>query len=157
MKLSIWLCVTLLSANAAGADNPFAGSWNLTSVERRDTQGEWRSADGQFITNPVGLLMYDDTGHMSVHIMNPDRVATTANGPELTLEQLRERMRGYVAYFGTFDVNESEGYVVHHRLGHLNPSQVGVDAKRFYEFVDDKLTLTVAPGRNFRLTWQRLD
>ncbi len=63
---------------------------------------------------------------------------------------------GYAAYFGAYDIDERGGFVVHHRHGHLRPNQVGVDAKRFFEFAGNELTLTVAPARNVRLTWRRV-
>ncbi len=149
--------------NVVGAEeqhngnNQFVGTWELLSVERVDAEGNWSPSIGQ-LANSIGVLMYDEFGHMSVHIMNLDRVPVASNGfAELSGDELRDLFRGYVAYFGTYDVNERESYVIHHRRGHLYPNQVGVDAKRFFEFSDDKLTLTVAPSRNFRLTWQRVD
>ena len=90
--------------------------------------------------------MYDEFGNMSVHIMNPERAVYPSRGLSAqTAEQLRETLRGYVAYFGTYEINERESYVVHHRRGHLSPNQVGVDAKRFFEFDRDRLTLIFAP------------
>ncbi len=167
MKLASCASIILLSSvtsmNVAGAEerqsghNQFVGTWELLSVERVDAEGTWSSGIGQ-LANSVGVLTYDESGHMSVHIMNLDRAPVSSNGfAGLSGDELRDLFRGYVAYFGTYDVNESESYVIHHRKGHLYPNQVGVDAKRFFEFSDDKLTLTVVPSRNFRLTWQRVD
>ena len=166
MKLAIYASILLLSSvtsmNVVGAEeqqrgnNQFVGTWELLSVERVDAEGTWSPSIGQ-LANSIGVLMYDESGHMSVHIMNLDRAAISSGFAELSGDELRDLFRGYVAYFGTYDVNESESYVIHHRKGHLYPNQVGVDAKRFFEFSDDKLTLTVAPSRNFRLTWQRVD
>ncbi len=167
MKLAIYASILLLSSvtsmNVVGAEeqqrgnNQFVGTWELLSVERVDAEGTWSPSIGQ-LANSIGVLMYDESGHMSVHIMNLDRAPVSSNGfAGLSGDELRDLFRGYVAYFGTYDVNESESYVIHHRKGHLYPNQVGVDAKRFFEFSDDKLTLTVAPSRNFRLTWQRVD
>ena len=63
---------------------------------------------------------------------------------------------GYTTYFGPYEVNAREGYIIHHRTGHLSPDNVGVDAKRFFAFEGDRLTLTVAPQNRNRLTWQRI-
>ena len=155
------LLSSVASINAACTEekqnviDQFIGTWELLSVERKDAQGTWSSSVGQ-LTNSVGVLMYDEFGRMSVHIMNLDRSVTANRSSELAEDELRNLLRGYVAYFGDYEINESESYVIHHRRGHLYPSQVGVDAKRFFEFSDDLLTLTVAPSRNFRLTWQRV-
>ena len=91
MKLAIYVSITLLSMNAAGADNNFAGTWELLSVERMDSQGEWgRPSNSQFYADSVGLLMYDEFGYMSVHIMNSNRATVTSNGSDLTREELQE-------------------------------------------------------------------
>ena len=159
--ISFILLSSLTSINVADTvknqttKNQFVGTWELLSVERKDAQGIWSPSVGQ-LTNSVGVLMYDEFGRMSVHIMNLDRNVSANRALQLTEDELRELLRGYVAYFGDYEINASEGYVIHRRRGHLYPSQVGVDAKRFFEFSDGLLTLTVAPSRNFRLTWQRV-
>lgn len=159
--ISIILLSSATSINVAYSEkkqivtDQFVGTWELLSVERKNAQGTWSPSVGQ-LTNSVGVLMYDEFGRMSVHIMNLDRNVTANRSSELTEDELRNLLRGYVAYFGDYEINEAESYVVHHRRGHLYPNQVGVDAKRFFEFSEGKLILTVAPSRNFRLIWQRV-
>ena len=166
VKLRIFILMSLIIgvATAAEQERPignareqFPGTWELLSVERLNAEGNWVSTAGGLSGKSIGMLMYDEVGHMSVHIMNPDRVTYPSAWSTLTADQLRDTIRGYVAYFGTYEVNEGESYVVHHRRGHLSPSQVGVDAKRFFEFSGDRLTLYVAPSRNLRLTWRRIE
>ena len=146
------------SQTTVSVSEQFPGTWELLSIERLNSEGNWVSTAGQLSGSSIGMLMYDEFGNMSVHIMNPERAVYPSPGlSALTAEQLRETLRGYVAYFGTYEINERESYVVHHRRGHLSPNQVGVDAKRFFEFDRDRLTLFVAPSRNLRLTWRRLE
>jgi hypothetical protein len=103
------------------------------------------------------MIIYDASGHMSGQIMNPDRPTFSSDDLSvLTAEELRDILAGYTAYFGTYEIDESGGFVMHQRLGHLNPNRVVVDAKRFFEFSGDELTLTVAPARNLKLTWRRV-
>lgn len=71
-----------------------------------------------------------------------------------TQEEIQSVILGYTAYFGTYEVNEREGYVIHHRKGHLDPTQVGTDAKRFFKFTGDRLILTPS-SREARLIWKR--
>ena len=73
-----------------------------------------------------------------------------------TLEEIQSVINSYIAYFGTYEVNEREGYVVHHRRGHLGPTQVGTDAKRFFKFTGDRLILT-PQSREARLIWKRIN
>ncbi len=154
------LAMVLLAACSNGeggttAQGRFVGTWELVSIEQRQDGGEWGSYDGR-LAGSVGVIMYDALGNMAVHIMVRDRPALGEGGVvDATAEQLAPLLQGYGGYFGTYEVHESEDYVVHHRRGHLLPGQVGTDAQRFYEFSGDELTLTVAPERALRLTWRR--
>ena len=110
--------------------------------------------------NRIGYITYADTGHMGVHIMPRSRQPFPSNPP--TGEEVQTALRGYTAYFGSFTVDESEQFVVHHRMGQINPGGT-VDAKRFFDFEDDHLILTPAPAdggdkstATRRLVWERL-
>ena len=82
------------------------------------------------------------SGHMAVHWSRQDRpVYTGAPTPEQALQAVET----YGSYFGPFSVHEKEGYLVHHRIGHTNPGQVGTDAQRFFELSDTSLTLRPPP------------
>ena len=116
----------------------FVGAWEYVMSETRQDDGTWVRVEGP--PDRVGLITYTPSGHMSVHLMRRERGTSG----------------GYTAYFGPYEVNASEGYVIHHRSGHLDPDNVGVDAKRFFAFAEDRLTLTVAPENRNRLTWRRL-
>lgn len=41
------------------------------------------------------------------------------------------------------------------RIGLIVPNQANIDARRFYHFQDDRLTLTLTSG-DVRLTWKRV-
>ena len=160
--LLLSVSLTILAAaererNASSAQAQFVGTWELVSIESRGSDGEWAPNQGRLAPNPIGMIIYDAAGHMAVQIMNPDRPTFSSDDlSERTVEEFRGIIAGYVAYFGTYDIDERGGFVVHHRQGHLRPNQVGVDAKRFFEFAGNELTLTVAPARNVRLTWRRV-
>ena len=62
-------------------------------------------------------------------------------------------MNGYVAYFGTYEVDAEAATVTHHRQRHINPDLDGVDVVRYFQFSDNRLTLTVAPEQHLRLNW----
>lgn len=139
------------------AQEQFVGSWELVSIESRGSDGEWAPAQGRLGAHPMGMIIYDEAGHMAVQIMSTERPAFSSSDlSERTVEELAGAIAGYVAYFGTYEVDERQRFVIHHRQGHLRPDQVGVEAKRFFEFANDELTLTVAPARNTRLTWRRI-
>jgi hypothetical protein len=137
------------------------GTWQLVSFEYIYEDGEHFAAYGE---RPAGLLVYDDTGHMAAQIMNPGR-RRFASGDRraATHEELAEALAGYIAYFGTYEVFEQEGYVMHVEYGDVFPNAVGTRQKRFFAFDDDgRLVLDVPPvmleGRRAtaRVVWERL-
>jgi len=68
-------------------------------------------------------------------------------------------LTGFNAYFGTFDVDQASGTVIHHLQSALIPSWVGTDQRRKYEFsaAGELIILNTASGADYRLVWQRDD
>ena len=131
------------------------GFYRFTEITRTTIDGEslptdqWNNA----------FIIYMPSGHMAVHIARKDRpVYTGAPTPE----QAFRAMQTYGSYFGPFSVHEEEGYLVHHRIGNLNPGEAGTDAQRFFELTDTSLTLRPPPrmvdGREVQaaITWERI-
>jgi hypothetical protein len=133
------------------------GFWKLISFERRVVNGEVvQSNPGQ-----TGFIVYTASGHVMVHMMQPYRRRNV--GPSPTPEETMATYRTYTSYFGPYTVNESEGYLVHHLVGALNPGLVGSDFRRFFQFSGKRLTLqapvtTNAKGESVQSTiiWERL-
>ncbi|NIM58379.1 MAG: hypothetical protein GTO16_05465 [Candidatus Aminicenantes bacterium] len=148
-----------VTTRTAGRDR-FVGTWELELIEIQQPNGEWEHLkDSRLGPDPIGIIIYDSAGNMAVQIMGNNRPSVDRSAIEsgkATLEELQSVILGYTAYFGTYEVNEKEGYVVHHRRGHLGPTQVGTDAKRFFKFTGDRLILT-PPPREVRLIWKRVN
>ena len=72
-------------------------------------------------------------------------------------EELRDAVTGFVAYFGTFEIDEATQKVVHHIEASLSPSWVGTDLKRSFHFdAAGRLILTrPAPDSSDELIWER--
>src|SRR5262245_19512781 len=113
---------------------PFIGTWRLVSI----TGG---NRPGNRGPNPTGIIMYDAHGNMAVQIM-PDRPRPKYTDPP-TPEQALEAMRGYVAYFGTYTIDEKAGTVTHHRQGMLDSG--AVDFVRKFQFTPDGNRITLIP------------
>ncbi|UCG88296.1 MAG: lipocalin-like domain-containing protein [Gemmatimonadota bacterium] len=161
LLFTISLATILVAADRepdpTGAQARFVGTWELVSIQSRGSDGEWGPYQGRFGPNAVGMAIFSASGYMSGQIMDPDRPTFSPDDlSQLTVEELRAILEGYTAYYGTYEVNEREGFVIHKRLGHLNPNRVVIEAKRFFEFAGDELTLTVAPTRDLRFTWRRV-
>jgi hypothetical protein len=72
-------------------------------------------------------------------------------------DDMRDMLTGFNAYFGTFDVNQAAGTVIHHLQSALIPSWVGTDQRRRYQFsaAGELIMLNTASGADYRLVWQR--
>jgi len=139
----------------------FIGTWKLVSSEHRRLDGKLAYSKGR---DAVGTLMYDASGHMSVQVMRPDR-PVFASGDRLkgTPEEIKSAFERFVAYYGTYEVNEEEGTVTHYLEGSLFPNWVGTDLKRFFEFSGNQLTLSTPSmpmgGQQVTgvLLWERIE
>ena len=149
----------LLSTRAAAqasSPGPLIGVWKLRSCLRTFKDGRTEHPFGE---NPVGRLEYDRAGRMSALLMRPGRRSTLPAGTELdkaSSEELRNAVTGFVAYFGTFEVEEGTQTVIHHVEASLFPSWVGTDLKRRFRFDSGRLILTSpAPDRSDEVIWER--
>ena len=137
------LGAVLLAAAITGAQAPpardtarFSGTWRLVS----DTT--------------TGIMIYDSLGNMAAQVM-PNRARRKYAAAEPTPEEAKDAITGYLAYFGTYSVDEQARIVTHHRTGSINPGQVGDEVVRAYVFEsNDRLVLTPAGSTN-KIVWER--
>jgi hypothetical protein len=134
------------------ADARFVGTWRLISQHTRLPDGTMTPSRGDA---PSGVIMYDVYGNMAVQLMRTDNHVT-----EFTdLMLLETAMRGFHAYFGTYEVDEAEGVVRHHVIGAGYPDYRGTIQVRQFSFEGDTLTLQApTPGEESMrvLLWQRV-
>lgn len=139
----------------------FVGTWQLVSANFYDAQNNALALYGE---SPRGMFIYDSQGYMSVQIMQRDRPPLPKHrSQENALDVYLAVLRGYIAYFGTYTVDETAGTVTHHVRGSLIPDWVGTDQVRFYEFKNNnqQLILRTPPaplrGETLRgeLVWER--
>jgi hypothetical protein len=132
------LIVPLAGAQTAPAhDTPrFVGTWRLVSNAQ------------------TGIMIYDSLGNMAAQVM-PNRERRKYAAGEPTPEEAKDAITGYLAYFGTYSVDEQARIITHHRKGNINPGQVGDDVVRTYVFEsNDRLVLTPAGSTN-KIVWER--
>jgi hypothetical protein len=128
----------------------FIGTWKLVSIESEESR--------LFGDRPVGILIYDADGNVAVQIMRNPR-PSLAGGPAFPpAKEVQVAYKGYYAYYGTWEVNEQQGTIVHHLEGSLRPGDVGKDFVRAYKFTGNRLALTPVEdlaASNSCLTWER--
>ena len=125
-----------MSAPSNGAAGRFHGAWRYAGT----------MIDGQFRTDrggaPVGIIIYDPSGHMSVQIM-PDR------------EQRKTApVSSFLSYFGSYTIDQSAQTVTHHREGDLR-TDAPIDVVRQYKFEGDRLILSPV-GSTQDIIWERI-
>jgi hypothetical protein len=143
-----------------GAASRFVGAWRLVSCETRDSNGQTQHPYGE---RPLGQILYDDAGYMSAQLMRTDRPRFAGGDPARgTDAEVRSAFDGYVAYFGTYSVDDAKSAVTHHVTGASFPNWIGIDLVRYYAFDEGgRLRLSTPPievgGRSLEyvLTWQR--
>ncbi len=171
MWVPLFFLITLVwflgfSTQAGGQPNleKLIGVYKFISVETVLPNGEaifeWMGK------NPLGLIIYDQTGYMSVQFMRDPRPTFSSRSRthrDASPEEIRSAYEGYYAYFGTYEVNEVEGVVIHHVKGSLWPQEVGVDYKRFFKLSENRLVISTPPfqqkGQQVfrRLTFERVE
>ena len=121
--------------------------------------GAWRYLGTRFDgaawdrgAHPKGMIVYTAGGHMAVQIA-PD-VERPRAGAAITPQEALVAIKDYIAYVGTYSVDESAGTVTHHRQAALQPGDIGPLVRRC-EFVGDRLTL-LPPNSTLEVMWERI-
>ena len=125
--------------------NKLLGAWRYVST--RINGSNWDRG-----ANPKGMIYYGPYGEMAVQIA-PD-VNRTRAGAVMTPQEAFTAVKDYIAYFGTYTVDEAAGTVTHHRQDSLQPGDKG-DLVRRYELKGDRLVLR-APNSTLEVTWERI-
>ena len=164
------MIVLLLAASAGAAEKPrlspaaakLVGTWRLLSIEERGPEGKL-VPPLDYGPDPVGMIIYDEFGNMSVHAMRRGRPRLPSDDVHRAPPELaKAAFTGYGAYFGTFTVDEKNEIVTHHVVGSLIPNWEGSEQRRRFTIDGDKLTLEPpefkadGQSRSRRLTWQRV-
>ena len=102
--------------------------------------------------NPKGMIYYGPHGEMSVQVA-PD-VKRKRSGAVMTPEEAKIALTDYIAYFGTYTIDEQAGTVTHHRLDSIQPGDRG-DLIRRYELTGDRLVLRGLDSA-LEVTWERI-
>jgi len=126
--------------------NSFVGVWKLDVWEFTDgstgrTSLPWKGrARGEF--------RFDANGGAAVQIMREDRPLESAPGgpswaESLSAEERRRTLDGYLAYWGTYSVDEAAKTLLLHLDGSLRPGWVGGNQERRFEFSADGSEMTL--------------
>lgn len=137
--MSIVLFAITVTAESNLPEQAFLGSWRLETFERKMATGDITYPYGK---HPVGQLSYDAQGRMSALIMGPDRTRFKADTPSPgTPEEKAAAFDSFIAYAGTYRVDETSHTIFHKVEIASYPNMEGSEQRRTYSFADGKLTL----------------
>jgi hypothetical protein len=154
--------IVVTAAAPDGSPCEVCGTWIL--VDRID-----RTAAGTVVPektlgqDPLGILVYDRAGNMTVQLMKRNR-SSEAGGSAVQVQGNLNNTgsgNGYDAYFGKYKIDFQKHTVTHILEGGISPSDIGKSVTRTFEIVGNELRLSfetenggVAVRRTLR--WRRV-
>jgi Lipocalin-like domain len=150
---------TARQTSAQSATQKFVGTWSLGSIVYVSPDGHKIEPFGH---DAKGLLYFDAGGHFATQVMRVDRPPFASNNRMLgTPDENKSASQGVVAYFGTYNVDESNRILTLHIEQSSFPNWNGTDQKRMFAFSGDQLRYTAAsstanPGESAELIWKKL-
>jgi lipocalin-like protein len=142
------------------------GAWRLAEIDYSGPKGAL--PDPVFGPNPQGILIYDQSGWMSVQIVTANRPAMTKPASRtshvLTLDDAKLAIAAfdtYYAYFGNWDFDAGTSIVTHHLTSSLLPYETGLEYRREVRLDGAQLRLTArlqeaGEERTRSLLWTRI-
>jgi len=142
------------------------GAWRLVGIDYSGPNGAL--ADPVFGSDPQGIIIYDQSGWMSVQIVTANRPAigrpTTRTSRVVTPDDAQLAAMAfdtYYAYFGTWDYNADTSVITHHLNSSLLPYETGLEYRREVTFDGVHLKLIArsqetGEERHRTLVWTRV-
>lgn len=133
------------------------GAWTLVSWVQTRSDG---TKNYRFGDNPKGVNMFSPTGRFSLIIMQPDLPKISSNDPmKATAEEAEAIVRGSIAYFGTYAVDEATKTLSLQLDGTTLTNQLGIVQKRNIDSISaDEMRYSnsiAVGGGKLELAWKR--
>ncbi|HTP07786.1 MAG TPA: lipocalin-like domain-containing protein [Anaerolineae bacterium] len=137
------------------------GAWRLESTVQRFADGTVRPSP-LYGPHGVGYLIYSPSGQMCAILADPHR-ELWASPDEPSQDELQSIHDHFIAYCGSYEVQEQAGIVLHHIELHITPNNNGAIAARRVSVNGSRLTLMPLDDElptgmlEYTLTWVRFD
>ena len=132
-----------MNTSTLSAAQSIIGAWHLLSFK---IEGDDGSITYPFGDDAQGSIIYTASGRVSAQVMRRDRPSFSdedqMNG---TYDEIAASFKGYISYYGSYEMDENGGFVAHKVEGSMFPNWEGGIQKRFYEFSEDQLKLSSPP------------
>ncbi len=136
------------------------GVWWLLSREDIAEDGTQR-LDQPLGSDPLGILTYAPD-RFAAQFMKRDRSNESSSESSIAGQNNTGAVGGYDAYFGTYEVEEVSGNVIHRLEGALTIENIGIEVSRNLQVENDRLVIqldtstTAGEPVTRTLTWQRI-
>jgi Lipocalin-like domain len=142
------------------------GVWRLIRIDSAGPSGA--IVDPFYQADSTGIIIYESSGWMSVHIVAPHRVAwevpasrVPSGGTARDAPLKAAAFDTYYAYFGTWDLDEPASVVTHHVKSSLIPAETGVNYAQAITLESGRLVFTTRSGDKGReiirrKVWERM-
>jgi hypothetical protein len=133
------------------------GGYQVSIFTPEELQEDGSKVD-TFGPNPVGILMLDGDGLLSLQEMRSDLPQFgTNNRQEGTADENKAIVQGSICYFGTYTIDEAAKTLIFHLEGCSFPNWNGTEQKRSFTLTGDELTWTGvgSSGRPIHTVWKR--
>ena len=128
------------------------GTWKLVKYTLNDENGKEYYPMGE---DCKGFLMYAPDGYVSAQLMASGRPAYKSGDLHHgTQEEMAAAAEGYMAYTGTYEVNEETMTVMHQMEVSMNPTWLGQKQERHLKVEGGMVTIS-APVNGATLVWKK--
>jgi len=125
------------------ANVAFFGAWKLISFEFRKDNEETIYPFGE---RAQGSIIYTESGRYSAQLMRVDRPKfRLPDQMRGTSAEIEASYKGCISYFGSYEVDHENNFIIHRVEGSLFPNMEGTNQIRLFELAGDSLRLTTPP------------
>jgi hypothetical protein len=122
------MCFPATDVYPATHSQSLVGTWKLISDKQVKADG---SSSDLYGASPLGQLIYDSHGYMSVHLLTPDLTKCgTQDRRRCPDSAVRSAFDNYLGYWGRFKVTDGGKSVVHLTEGASVPDWIGTSQER---------------------------
>jgi hypothetical protein len=122
----------------ASISSQLIGTWRLVSYEEKLADGDVVNPYGD---TPQGVAIFEPGGYVSVQIMKIPRVSFPAGYDRATVEQVKAVHEAYLAYYGTWAIDENQSALIEHIKASNQPYLNNQMTTQRYDFEAKRLNL----------------
>lgn len=146
------------AAMRASIVSQLIGTWRLVSYQERMEDGSVQNPYGE---KPQGIAIFEPGGYLSLQIMKIPRVSYPAGYARASAEQLKTVQEAYLAYYGTWAVDEGHSAIIENIRGSNQPHLNNQITTQRFDFSGKQLSLRTVfenggDQRSIEFVWEKI-